>query len=239
MGYTKKKRHTKKPRQSKKSTRTTYHKGGMIKRAFNRSSYWLKTRGKDRNDTHDIVYFKPTFMREKAWINLVNRKKEQLLGKTVSDIEFKDLTDEDKYNVIKASIAFASEWKEEDDRLSKIASRMIAAVQKEESNKTMSKLPTAPIGRAISKTSSKRMLGGKRKTRSIRKSRKNITGGMLPGRLRRTNNSSSHMSKEEQERRTNNYKAEVAEYEEEQKRLKSQGILGQINAFFQPDPMDT
>ena len=32
MGYTKKKRHTKKPRQSKKSTRTTYHKGGMIKR---------------------------------------------------------------------------------------------------------------------------------------------------------------------------------------------------------------
>ena len=92
------------------------------------------------------------------------------------------------------------------------------------------------------KKTEKRKIGkGKiSKTRSIRKSRKNITGGMLPGRLRRTNNSSSRvsMSKEEQERRTNNYMAEVAEYEAEQKRLQEQGFRGRVESWFKIHPGD-
>ena len=77
------------------------------------------------------------------------------------------------------------------------------------------------------------------KTRSIIKSRKNITGGMLPGRPRGTQSSSrGSMSVAEQNRRLNEYDNELAEYEKEQQLLKEKGLAGKVKAFFTPHPGD-
>jgi hypothetical protein len=93
------------------------------------------------------------------------------------------------------------------------------------------------------KKTEKRKTGKRKisKTRSIRKSRKNITGGMLPGRLRGTNKrtSSGSMSIAEQNRRLKEYDNELAEHNKEIESLKEKGtLMGKLTAFLTPHPGD-